>query len=216
MKFRQIIFLYVFLMCQMSFGGNPISDRPEDIQRRISEVHRELVNKSAMDAWTHSGKKSYYIMNIVDQRIVDWLMQNKAKDSKETIRLLDFGSGDFSWPLTIARYIKENRKNKNIKFEIVGVTGEISIGPKKIEEYQREFAQEGITLTLLEKIEIESIDKILKPGFDLIVSSWTLRHLVDPLGTIWRLYNLLNPNGLLLAEGFYLYLEGDGPVVKLT
>jgi hypothetical protein len=37
----------------------------------------------------------------------------------------------------------------------------------------------------------------------LIVSHWTLRHLVDPFGTVKRLYSLLNPKqGKLLSNGF--------------
>jgi len=48
-------------------------------------------------------------------------------------------------------------------------------------------------------------------GFDLtnkvnlIVSKWTLCHLVDPLGTLIRMYSLLSPlKGLVITDNFYV------------
>ena len=79
---------------------------------------------------------------------------------------------------------------------------------------QNDFADSGIKLTLLQEVEIESIDKILQSGFDLIVSSWTLRHLVDPLGTLRRIYNLLSVNGLFLTDSAPFHLEGDAEYIE--
>ena len=43
--------------------------------------------------------------------------------------------------------------------------------------------------------------------FDLILCSWTLFHLCDPLGTLLQLRGLLEPDGVLLANGVWFHVE---------
>merc|ERR1711988_404359 len=45
--------------------------------------------------------------------------------------------------------------------------------------------------------------------FDLIVASWTMLHLADPLGTLVQLYGLLGHRGVLLVNFCYAHI-GDG------
>ncbi len=68
------------------------------------------------------------------------------------------------------------------------------------------------------QFKIENIDEELaKLGFnlkgkvDLIISDWTLRHLVDPFGTLKRMYSLLTPKqGMLLSNGFlFKFYDSD-------
>jgi len=46
--------------------------------------------------------------------------------------------------------------------------------------------------------------------FDVILCSWTLFHLCDPLGTLLQLRCILDPDGILVANGAYFHFEGDG------
>ena len=60
------------------------------------------------------------------------------------------------------------------------------------------------------QFKIENIsDELAKRGFnlenkvDLVVSNWTLRHLVDPFGTLKQIYGFLTPTGgKFLSNGF--------------
>lgn len=46
--------------------------------------------------------------------------------------------------------------------------------------------------------------------FDLIVASWTMLHLADPMGTLVQLYTFLAPQGILLANFCYAHIsDGD-------
>ena len=42
--------------------------------------------------------------------------------------------------------------------------------------------------------------------FDLIVASWTMLHLVDPMGTLMQLHALLAPGGVLLCNYCYAHI----------
>ncbi len=61
--------------------------------------------------------------------------------------------------------------------------------------------------------KIEEIAEQLKSfenRIDLAVSSWTFRHLVDPVGTFLQTYQLLRPEtGLLLMDGFFFSYSGE-------
>merc|ERR1712054_189692 len=50
--------------------------------------------------------------------------------------------------------------------------------------------------------------------FDLIVGSWTMLHLADPLGTLVQLYSMLAPAGILLVNFCYAHI-GDGEKERL-
>eukprot|EP00927_Polykrikos_kofoidii_P043283 TRINITY_DN37339_c0_g1_i1.p1 TRINITY_DN37339_c0_g1~~TRINITY_DN37339_c0_g1_i1.p1 ORF type:complete len:309 (-),score=58.23 TRINITY_DN37339_c0_g1_i1:209-1135(-) len=64
---------------------------------------------------------------------------------------------------------------------------------------------------LVEKLLVAEVDFIREgQTFDLIVCSWTLLHLCDPLGTLLQLRQLLADGGILLANEFFFHVEGHG------
>lgn len=50
--------------------------------------------------------------------------------------------------------------------------------------------------------------------FDLILCSWTLLHLCDPLGTLLQLRSLLHPEGILLSNGLWFHVKPSGSEVE--
>ena len=60
----------------------------------------------------------------------------------------------------------------------------------------------------LEEIAECEVD-FVEERFDIVVGSWTMLHLADPLGTLVQLYSLLAPQGLLLLNFCYAHI-GDG------
>lgn len=184
MKYR--FFVLILLFCHIVICADmryELQYRPVKIQNRIKKVHAVLKAKDTKSTWTYNGSQVYDFLGISDEALLDWLISIK-RENGDALRILDFGSGAFDWPITVANYLRDKHSDKNIQIEIVGVTGERALTDEQIRTLQNDFADSGIKLTLLQEVEIESIDKILQSGFDLIVSSWTLRHLVDPLGTL--------------------------------
>ncbi|CAK9048667.1 unnamed protein product [Durusdinium trenchii] len=64
----------------------------------------------------------------------------------------------------------------------------------------------------LEDITLADVD-FVKEGqlFDLILCSWTLFHLCDPLGTLLQLRQFLDREGVMLVNGAYLHFELPSP-----
>jgi hypothetical protein len=49
---------------------------------------------------------------------------------------------------------------------------------------------------------------MLENNVDLIVSRFSLRHMIDPIGTMLQAYDLLKPNtGLILTDDFSFLLH---------
>lgn len=214
MKLKYAFLLFVTLINTFIFAGNALNDRPLEVQQRVEQIHKNLLDKTASVHWNYSGWEYYGLMSLDEEKLIDSLVENALLSGRKLVKILEFGAGNFSWPLRKVKYIQTKHLNKGIKFQIVGVTGEISLGSEKIKLLQDEVNSSDIKLQLLEQTELESIDKFLEPDFDLIVTSWTLRHLVDPLGSLYRLFNLLRVDGLLLGDSFSHYLEGDGETIN--
>lgn len=64
----------------------------------------------------------------------------------------------------------------------------------------QDFPLEGLATTAADFVQQGMV-------FDLILCSWTLFHLCDPLGTVLQLRALLDPDGAILANGAYFYVE---------
>eukprot|EP00439_Symbiodinium_sp_Y106_P075747 s2723_g15.t1 len=78
-------------------------------------------------------------------------------------------------------------------------------------------ADDPVDLKLFQGFPLENLKEVdtadfIREGieFDLILCSWTLFHLCDPLGTLEQLYRCLAPEGLLLANGAYMHFEAPG------
>ena len=51
-------------------------------------------------------------------------------------------------------------------------------------------------------------------SFDLILCSWTLFHLCDPLGSLLQLRRFLDKDGVMLVNGAYLYFQSPSAPEK--
>lgn len=117
----------------------------------------------------------------------------------------------------IVNLLQAQYKKSNTKFHIFSITDS-----KECKEVT--WTEGNITLHQLHQFKIENIDEeIAKRGFDLkekldlIVSRWTLRHLIDPFGTLTKIYDLLNPSkGKLIANGFLFKYEDSKKVQGFT
>lgn len=126
---------------------------------------------------------------------------------------MDIGCGKGDWGHNIKRILETQHKRSKTHFHIFSITGGQEC-PEQLIKTQ------NITLHQLNQCKIENIDEELaKRWFDLnekvdvIVSNWALRHLVDPFGTVDRLYGLLNPcEGKLFSNGFLLKFDSSKEV----
>lgn len=110
-------------------------------------------------------------------------------------------------------------KNSGLKqVSIFNITGGIECLESKKESFcefpegYNKGDQDSVSLHWLEQVKIENIDEELKKRgidladkCDLIVSHWTMNHLVDPFGTLKKLYSLLRPGKGIFASTGFLY-----------
>ena len=165
-------------------------DRPEGVRRAIRDAYLS-VSCEANSSWRDNGKNEYLLGQCDDRETIGTIVR-KSPEQKE-FTFLDVGAGNFSWGRSVTKYLNENFSDRSLSFTIIGVRGEenrektpltegvctlYEIGRFKIEDIQEEFTKRGLVLT----------SKV-----DGIWSSWTLRHLVDPVGTFLQIRDLLRP-----------------------
>lgn len=181
-------------------------DRPAKIQEAIDVQFQSLASTKPTEAyWRYNGQDKYFICGINDPLLVKKMIQDGYKKGQKEFCILDIGAGNFKWSHTNAEFIdSQSDLPQDIKVQIIGLRGEPFDGPSiertklceihnlgmfKIEELSKEFEKRGFDL---------------KNKVDLIVSSFTFRHLVDSVGTFVQTYDLLRPKtGYLLFDGFY-------------
>lgn len=185
------------------------TQRPLEIQDRIDKVFKVLSTNTKC-TWLENGDHSdeYGIANISERELLLALIKNAPKEQK-AFYLLDVGAGNFGWSNGMEDCVKKMFYDGTIssdkKIHIVNVRGE---------QYNEPPINDYDTCTVykfgsfkIENIEKELIKRNLDVHFDLIVSRWTLRHLVDPTGTLEQLYHRLNNHGLCLFDGFFVHLN---------
>jgi 2-polyprenyl-3-methyl-5-hydroxy-6-metoxy-1,4-benzoquinol methylase len=176
--------------------------RPEVVQIAVDEAFE--ANKTAKSWGLYDGQAYWYgLLGLEDELILKNLATKNQK--KKDIYVLDVGCARGGWgQRAMEIFLKDEVCQKSGKhFHIFSVTG----GQECEEKIE---SKVNVTLHQLNQFKIENIDEEferrgfdLKNRFDLIVSSWTLRHLVDPWGTLKRMYRLLTPaQGILISNGF--------------
>ncbi|MBF0206211.1 MAG: hypothetical protein HQK53_04920 [Oligoflexia bacterium] len=196
--------------------------RPESIQAKVDSAFNEL-QKGHLH-WLFDGSfGGYGLMGIREKNLLNYIIANASNSysdsssdssSDNDIYILDIGAGGGGWGDFITGILTDILSKLNISkrihiFSITGgseqTTGTTSVG--------------NITHHRLANFKIENIiEELQKRGFDLnnkvnlIVSSWCLRHLVDPLGTLKQLYAMLSPHrGILMTNGFFAVTQDDIP-----
>lgn len=203
------------------------SQRPDKVQSAVNAVFARL----GQNRWNYNGSPEYGLGGIPDFQVIRNLIISKHTREKEKdnafvkIKFLDFGAGDFSWSRNVVSCINEAIKNGDlpcdIKVRICSVRGEPSTF--KNEKF-RKIVSGACEEYYIYNSKIESMQKDIRMSglsffpkrgrCDLIVSSWTLRHLVDPVGSFKFLLDSLIPSyGYLLCDGFLADFT-DRPIEK--
>jgi hypothetical protein len=184
------------------------SNRPAAVQSAIDKSFERKKKILAKD-WGFGGRPHYYLLGFQDDGLLKTLaLRNPAK---KDVYIMDVGCGNGQWGKNAQSVLRDSTIKKTGKhFHILSITGGIECDDK-VER------SDNVTLYQLSQFKIENIDEELtKRGFDLkgkidlMVSSWTLQHLVDPFGTLQQMYALLAPaHGMLLATGFRFQFNSD-------
>lgn len=134
----------------------------------------------------------------------------QSSPEQQEFYFVDVGAGKFQWIDGILRFLKNDPNvPKNKKYHIIGLNvdgkDEINNDGNFITYKLGHFKTENI----IEAFKKRGMN--LKGKIDLMVSCWTLKHLVDPLGTFLQMFQLTKLNGYMLLEGipFLNYHEDD-------
>lgn len=178
-----------------------LGKRPEHIQAACDGAFESI--KDERGCWLYNGSSYYYTsLELDEKKLFEKLAQKNSKE--KDIYIIDAGCAQGRWGKNTLEILQHEKYKKSGKqFHIFSVTGGIEC-PELIER------KGNVILYQFNQFKIENIDEELaKRGFDLknrvslIYSLWTLRHLVDPFGTVKRMYSLLTPEqGKLMANGF--------------
>jgi len=178
-----------------------LGSRPEKVQAAVNEAFDKIKEKS-IESWLYNGQSCYWLLGFHDED----LLRNLALENndKQDIYVMDVGCGMGDWGEHAMKIFSSEACNKTGKhFHIFNITGGKECNETVLQK-------NNVTLYQFNQFKMENIDEELtKRGFnlegkfDLIVSNWTLRHLVDPFGTLKRIYNLLKPlQGMFMSNGF--------------
>ena len=195
------------------------SERPQAIKEEIQKRFNSL-QKKEKSYWRYNGQKKYFMLGIDDHELVRTIIANAQKKQTD-FYFLDIGAGNFKWGRALAKYLK----NYNIipEGKVVHI---ISVIGEKISEVAKHPSQSEGNCKIYElgEFKIEDIDEELQKRFpeavgkiDFATSRWTLRHFVEPAGTLKKIYDVLSQEtGLLVADGFFFLYEDQLSAEDLT
>lgn len=188
-----------------------LGDRPKAVQAAVDKAFENISEDT--NTWgLHRGNFSYSLFFLDDAK----MLENLACLDKKDIYIADVGCANGAWGRKAMMQLLDSQVCKNSKkhFTILSLTGG--------RECKAEIIKENfVTLHQINQFKIENIDdELLSRGFDLkgkidfMVSNWTLRHLVDPLGTLKLMYSLLSiQKGILLSNGFLYKLDNYKDII---
>lgn len=187
-----------------------IEDRPEEVKTAISRVFESFSTDHESNWGLYNGSKFYELVGD-DHLVAQKIIQEAPKDQTEFF-FLDIGAGNFQWGRGLAEFLNSKDFGRKFTAHIMGVRGE-----RLLLTDSKEGRDGNCILYERGGFEIENIGSLLKNNwngkfskFDMIVSCWTFRHLVDPVGTFVQTYDLLRPgSGLFFADGFFFQDKAD-------
>lgn len=181
-----------------------IEDRPEEVKAAITRTF-DVISDDTSSTWGSYNGVSCYSLIGDDHLVAQKIIQGAPKDQTEFF-FLDIGAGDFEWGRALVKFLNSKDFGRKFTAHIMGVRGE------RLFLFDSQEGRNGSCI-LYERgnFQIENIGSILKNDcngkfskFDLIVSRWTFRHLVDPVGTFVQTYDLLRPGtGMFFGDGFF-------------
>jgi len=200
MKYLSLLLLLASFQTQAFLDPK---DRPQGMQDDIEASFQKLACQEE-SIWRNNGDlPGYFLCHVPDEKLIPSVIANAPADQKE-FYFLDIGAGKFGWgqnTVEILQGIDLGGKTAHV----ISVRGEQNKDPEKktlgnIHIYELGAVKvEDISNVLQQRLDFDCLDKL-----DLIVSSWTSRHLVDPLGTLVYSYNLLRPGtGKMFFNSFF-------------
>jgi len=187
--------------------------RPESTKERIIKAFES--QKASTQEWgLYNGRDDYLIAGFDTFK----LLKNQIESSPDqlTFNLLDIGTGDGEAIRVLSQKINEDKTiPKNLTFNLIGVRVESKL---YTEHQEREeigqcviFDYSGFNAEFL--IQELNARHHLDQKFDIVMSRWCMRHLVDPMGTFDQAYEITREDtGLLLMDGFWFQIDGQAPV----
>jgi hypothetical protein len=184
--------------------------RPEIVQKEIQGAFDAISGNTRSEWGLYNGAYEYEIAYVDEQKLIKTIIEN-APPSQKDFYFMEIGAGNFQWEYSLSEFVKEQKLDQEGRhIHIIGLRGETNLDPEIVKE-------SGCTVYQFGKFQIENlIDELEKRGLhlqsqvDAIVSRWTFRHLVDPLGTFVQAYNLLRPKtGHLMMDGFFFLTNNE-------
>lgn len=171
--------------------------RPAEVQAKVDAVFRYNAWRS-VGSWLLNGSPQYHICRLEDEVLIRNVVQNSPAQSD--YYFLDVGAGLYQWVNNAAKILCNSSEYvPNSRYHIIGVNFE---GKDEVETIG------NCTVYRLDHFKTENMIEAfqerglyLENKLDLVVSRFTLRHLVDGLGTFLQMYELTKPGGLLFVEG---------------
>ncbi|HTM05810.1 MAG TPA: hypothetical protein VL201_01070 [Patescibacteria group bacterium] len=189
------------------------AQRPQYVTEAINEAF-DNISCNRTSNWLYNGSAGYGLANLKDKKLIEKIIASKPE--KKDFYFLDVGAGNFSWGHHLAQHIETLHKKKRIAQDvhvhIISVRGEQNhINKNEYGDGRLTWIKtDSYTLYDIGYFKIEELENELNQydivqKFDLIVSSWTFRHLVNPTDTLRQIFNRLDENGgLFSGDGFFI------------
>jgi|GEM_PF-5513254 len=214
MKLTHLLFLLVTAMFVndangVKLGEGPGQTRPEQVQDQVNGAFGTLA-KSASPYWTKNGDRGLYGLGWFpeDVYIKDLVL---TTEGPKTFSLLDYGAGNFAWNRAVRAVLEQedvalHMAKYNIHVNIVGLRGEPYHQVERPSAFLADYRFGCVKIENLgEELQRLGLGDL---RFDFIAANWTLRHLVDPLGSFKECMDTLKEGGLFAFQGFYAQLDG--------
>ena len=195
------------------------TNRPTVVQQIIDRDFDYLSSRPT-SMWGVNGQEHYYIFNIDEKLLLKAIILDSP--DQNIFNVLDMGGGLFQWGHALSNFLDNDKElaTRDFKVNIINTGGEQYRGQKI--EYNTKCTVYNFGAFKLENLK-ESLNKegifTEDETFDFIISSWCLRHLTDPMGTMVQAYDLLGPKRLMLFDGFAHYLalpDEEHPLEGIT
>ncbi len=155
----------------------------------------------------YNGSATYDHLSIDQHKFSRKIVEDALKAGRKSVAFLDVGAGNFQSCDAWATYFNETFPQLDITIHIVGIRGEHYNG-KEIENIGN-CRVSKFGYFKLEDLENEFSRRNVDLKFDLTVSNWSFRHLVDPLRTLVQVFNRTSPQGFVLSDWFYYLYDGE-------
>jgi hypothetical protein len=187
-------------------------DRPPEVLEAINEAFDVLQSRTESIWGFYNGRESYNLCGINEHELIRQMVLHAPLDQK-VFTIIELGAGKFQWAVAVAKFLQSDTiLPKDIHINIISTRGERYLGDRVVEVGQ-------CTLYNLGNFKIEELFlQLQEQGFcltgqvDLCLSHWCMIHLVDPLGTLLQVFELLHCDGWCVMDGFFM-MEDEGEIL---